>query len=66
MELKFLSFILFIAFAQRTDQQEVFNLDFNYHNYAQFTSLLKNYSINFPDKTYLYSIGQSVQGNLDG
>lgn len=37
-------------------------LDFNYHNYDQFTLVLKNYSINYPTKTYLHSIGKSVQG----
>ena len=62
MELNFLCFILFTAFIHETAQIEVANLDFGYHNYDKFTSLLKNYSLNFPAKTNLYSIGQSVQG----
>jgi hypothetical protein len=64
MEFNWLSFIIFVALAHRTHQQEVFNLDFKYHNYAQITSLLKNYSSSFPTKTYLYSIGKNVQGSF--
>jgi hypothetical protein len=36
-------------------------LDFDYHNYESLTSILKNYSKIYPTKTYLYSIGSSVQ-----
>jgi hypothetical protein len=36
-------------------------LDFGYHNYVSFTSILKNYASKYPTKTYLYSIGKSVQ-----
>ena len=37
------------------------DLDFGYHNYDSFTSILKNYASKYPTKTYLYSIGKSVQ-----
>ena len=37
-------------------------VDFNYHNYDQFTSLLNNYANKYPTKTFLYSIGKSVDG----
>jgi murein tripeptide amidase MpaA len=36
--------------------------DYSYHDYATFTAQLKAYSVRFPTKTYLYSIGKSVQG----
>lgn len=55
--------VLIILFKTISTQQEISNLDFNYHNYDQFTLVLKNYSQWYPTKTYLYSIGQSVQGN---
>ena len=35
---------------------------FTYHNYEAYTLLLKYYNSQFPNQTYLYSIGQSVQG----
>lgn len=41
---------------------EVSTLNYEYHNYDSFTAILKSYVKNFPNKTYLYSIGQSVQG----
>lgn len=37
------------------------SLDYVYHNYEQLTSILKDYSVKYPTKTYLYSIGKSVQ-----
>jgi hypothetical protein len=37
------------------------DLDFGYHDYASFTSILQSYAQKYPTKTYLYSIGKSVQ-----
>ena len=38
-------------------------LDYKYHSYNDITNLLKKYASDFPSKTYLYSIGKSIQGN---
>lgn len=35
---------------------------FTYHNYNDLTKLMNDYASKFPTKTYLYSIGKSVQG----
>ena len=37
------------------------SLDFNYHNHDSLTALLRNYTNNYPNKAFLYSIGKSVQ-----
>lgn len=37
------------------------SLDYVYHNYEQLTTILKDYAAKYPSKTYLYSIGKSVQ-----
>ncbi len=55
-------FITLQQLIYQSNSQEIQTLDFNYHNYVQITSILKNFSIKFPNQTYLYSIGQSVQG----
>lgn len=49
---------------QRTYQnvEEPYTLDFNYHNYDQMTTFLRQTSAKFPSLTALYSIGKSVQG----
>ena len=36
--------------------------DYSYHDYVTFSAQLKAYAARFPTKTYLYSIGKSVQG----
>jgi murein tripeptide amidase MpaA len=41
---------------------EISTTDFGYHHYNDLSSLLRNYSVRFPTKTHLYSIGKSVQG----
>lgn len=38
------------------------NVDFNYHNYDQLTSLLYKYNTTYPHLTQLYTIGKSAQG----
>ncbi|KAI1292121.1 Carboxypeptidase M [Halotydeus destructor] len=35
-------------------------IDFNYHNHAEMTRILRNYSSRYPDLTQLYSIGKTV------
>ncbi|XP_069134723.1 carboxypeptidase M-like [Argopecten irradians] len=40
----------------------VTSLDFNYHRHPAMASYLQNLSVNYPDITHLYSIGQSVEG----
>lgn len=35
---------------------------FEYHNYTQFTKFLKDLTVKYPTKTYLYSIGKSIEG----
>ena len=47
--------ITFIVRAQST-------LAYGYYNYDELTTLLKNYASQYPTKTYLYSIGKTVQG----
>ncbi len=36
-------------------------LQFTYHNHDSLTSILKQFASDYPTKTYLYSIGKSVQ-----
>ena len=52
-------FILFL-FLSFSPLNNCFDLDFGYHKYDSLTSILKNYSQNYPNKVYLYSIGKSV------
>lgn len=40
------------------------SLRFDYHNYDDLTSYLRNVNSMFPNITALYSIGKSVQGTL--
>lgn len=37
-------------------------LEFKYHNYDDLTGILTKYATDYSNKTYLYSIGKSVQG----
>ncbi len=39
-------------------------LEFKYHDHTSLTQILFNYSIMYPNKTYLYSIGKSVEGYI--
>lgn len=43
---------------------EIETLDFRYHKFNSLTNILRTYAKNYPNKTYLYSIGKSV-GNRD-
>jgi carboxypeptidase M len=36
-------------------------VDSTYHNYEQLSTLLKDYSVKYPNKTHLYSIGKTVR-----
>ena len=38
------------------------NIDFNYHNHDEMTSILNNLNQQYPDLTALYSVGKSVEG----
>ena len=40
------------------------SVDFTYHSYENMTKILKSFNQNFPNKTYLYSIGKTVEGIL--
>lgn len=40
--------------------QVTLSLDYMYHNYDSLAKTLKDYSVKYPNKTYLYSIGKSV------
>ena len=40
----------------------VASLDSTYHNYTELTSYLHNVHQQYPNITYLYSIGKSVEG----
>lgn len=48
---------LFLILASHTEQA----LNKVYHNYEDITTLLSQYSTNFPLKTHLYSIGKTVE-----
>lgn len=37
------------------------SVDYVYHNYERLSSILKDYSVKYPTKTFLYSIGKSVE-----
>ena len=57
--MKALALIMLISLTlTRIDTQ----VAFTYHNYEAYTLLLKYFNSQFPNQTYLYSIGQSVQG----
>ena len=36
-------------------------LNFTYHNYDNLTNLLHSYNHQYPNKTYLYSIGRTIE-----
>lgn len=40
------------------------NIDFNYHNHEEMTSILNNLNQQYPDLTALYSVGKSVEGTV--
>ena len=62
MALKFFFAVLFV-------NHIIFSLadasvGFVYHDYDKLTRIMKNYAKKYPHKTYLYSIGKSVEGNI--
>lgn len=61
--MKFLTInFLFSLFALSALAGASLAINFEYHHYNGLTSLFKNYSTQYPNKTYLYSIGKSVLG----
>lgn len=50
--------------AHHAQLDEPYTIDFKYHNYEQMAGFLKTTSLRFQNLTYLYSIGQSVEGSL--
>ncbi|KAK0076643.1 hypothetical protein PV325_005068 [Microctonus aethiopoides] len=48
--------------AHHAQLDEPYTIDFKYHNYEQMAEFLKTTSLRFQNLTYLYSIGQSVEG----
>lgn len=60
MALKYFLVVLFINHI--TSSLAVDSVGFNYHNYDNLTRVMKSFAEKFPDKTYLYSIGKSVEG----
>ncbi len=55
LKVAFVYFGLFISIAE----SNISSLE--YHNYTDLTSILFSYAQKYPDKTYLYTIGKSVQ-----
>lgn len=45
-------------------QNDLYTIDFKYHDYEKMTRFLRETSSRFPSLTALYSIGKSVQGNF--
>ncbi len=62
MSIYYFAGILLLTFANFNPIKT--QLDFVYHDHAALTQILVNYSITFPSKTYLYSIGKSVEGSI--
>ncbi len=61
MKLKYL-LIIIIMIELKTAQNLA--VDYTYHSYENMTEILRNFNQNFPEKTYLYSIGKTVEGIL--
>lgn len=57
--MKFIFLVLLVVLVQ-SSWADLANYD--YHNYVQLTNFMNSLASMYPDKAYLYSIGQTVEG----
>jgi murein tripeptide amidase MpaA len=56
------AFILLCALINILSAQTAHSFSYMYHNYANLTQLMNYYASTYPNVTFLYSVGKSVQG----
>ena len=59
--MQFLTLILISSYLFINNNAHYAALNFTYHNYDNLTNLLHSYSHQYPNKTYLYSIGRTIE-----